>query len=93
MFLACKHVLPVMEQQSGGAIVNLASTSGIRLTGASQVGYAATKAGVIQLSRVVAVQYARQGHPREHGRAGATAHADGGGAAGAQRAGGDVEGS
>ena len=61
VFLTCKYVLPVMEKQKSGAIVNLASTSGIRFTGAFQVGYAATKAGVIQLSRVVAVQYAAKG--------------------------------
>ena len=61
VFLTLKHVLPVMEKQRAGAIVNLASTSGIRFTGAFQVGYAATKAGVIQLSRVVAVQYAPKG--------------------------------
>ncbi|MBI3375950.1 MAG: SDR family oxidoreductase [Betaproteobacteria bacterium] len=61
VFLACKHVLPVMERQRGGAIVNVASTSGIRWTGSAQVAYAATKAGVIQLSRVVAVQYAAKG--------------------------------
>jgi len=61
VFLTCKHVLPVMERQSGGAIVNLASTSGLRWTGSPQVGYAASKAGVIQLSRVVAVQYANKG--------------------------------
>jgi NAD(P)-dependent dehydrogenase (short-subunit alcohol dehydrogenase family) len=61
VFLTCKHVLPVMERQGKGAIVNIASTSGIRFTGAFQVGYAATKAGVIQLSRVVAVQYAAKG--------------------------------
>jgi len=61
VFLTLKHVLPVMEKQKSGAIVNLASTSGIRWTGAAQVGYAATKAGVIQLSRVVAVQYASRG--------------------------------
>lgn len=61
VFLTLKHVLPVMEKQKSGAIVNLASTSGIRWTGAAQVGYAATKAGVIQLSRVVAVQYAARG--------------------------------
>jgi NAD(P)-dependent dehydrogenase (short-subunit alcohol dehydrogenase family) len=61
VFLTCKHVLPVMERQKAGAIVNVASTSGIRFTGAFQVGYAATKAGVIQLSRVVAVQYAAKG--------------------------------
>lgn len=61
VFLTCKHVLPVMERQKSGAIVNLASTSGLRWTGSAQVGYAATKAGVIQLSRVVAVQYAAKG--------------------------------
>jgi NAD(P)-dependent dehydrogenase (short-subunit alcohol dehydrogenase family) len=61
VFLACKHVLPVMEKQGGGAIVNTASVSGIRWTGAAQVGYAACKAGVIQFSRVVAVQYAKKG--------------------------------
>jgi hypothetical protein len=61
VFLTCKHVLPVMEKQRSGSIINVASTSGIRFTGAFQVGYAATKAGVIQLSRVVAVQYAPKG--------------------------------
>jgi NAD(P)-dependent dehydrogenase (short-subunit alcohol dehydrogenase family) len=61
VFLGCKHVLPVMERQGGGAIVNIASTSGLRWTGAAQVAYAATKAAVIQLSRVVAVQYAAKG--------------------------------
>lgn len=44
----------------GGAIVNMASTSGMRWTGAAQIAYAATKAGVIQFSRVLAVQYAKQ---------------------------------
>ena len=61
VFLTLKHVLPVMERQGQGAVVNLASTSGIRWTGAAQVAYAASKAGVIQISRVVAVQYAAKG--------------------------------
>ncbi len=61
VFLTCKHVLPIMVRQNGGAIVNTSSTSGIRFTGAAQVGYAATKAGVIQFSRAVAVQYAPHG--------------------------------
>ncbi|MFI4994631.1 MAG: SDR family NAD(P)-dependent oxidoreductase [Hyphomicrobiales bacterium] len=61
VFLTCKHVLPVMEVQGSGAVVNLASTSGLRWTGSAQVAYAATKAGVIQLSKVVAVQYASKG--------------------------------
>jgi NAD(P)-dependent dehydrogenase (short-subunit alcohol dehydrogenase family) len=61
VFLTLKHVLPIMEQQECGAVVNVASSSGLRWTGAAQVGYAATKAGVIQMSRVVAVQYASKG--------------------------------
>jgi NAD(P)-dependent dehydrogenase (short-subunit alcohol dehydrogenase family) len=61
VFLTCKYVLPVMEAQGAGAIVNTASTSGMRWTGSAQVGYAATKAGVIQFSRVTAVQYAAKG--------------------------------
>ena len=60
VFLACKHVIPVMVDGGGGAIVNTASTSGLRWTGAAQVGYAAAKAGVIQFSRVTAVEYAPQ---------------------------------
>jgi hypothetical protein len=61
VFLTCKHALPHMLAQGSGAIVNVSSTSGIRWTGAAQIAYAATKAGVIQFSRVLAVQYAKQG--------------------------------
>jgi NAD(P)-dependent dehydrogenase (short-subunit alcohol dehydrogenase family) len=61
VFLGCKHALPVMERQGSGVIINIASSSGLRWTGSAQVAYAATKAGVIQLSRVVAVQYAPKG--------------------------------
>lgn len=61
VFLTCKHVLPHMLKQGSGAIVNISSTSGLRWTGAAQIAYAATKAGVIQFSRVLAVQYAKQG--------------------------------
>ena len=61
VFLGCKHVLPVMERQKSGAIVNLASTSGLRWSGSAHVAYAATKAGILQLSRAVAAQYAAKG--------------------------------
>jgi len=60
-FLACKHAIPVMIAQGGGAIVNTASASGLRWTGAAQVGYAAAKAGIIAMSRVIAVQHAADG--------------------------------
>jgi NAD(P)-dependent dehydrogenase (short-subunit alcohol dehydrogenase family) len=61
VFLGCKHVLPVMERQGTGAIVNISSSSGIRFTGAHQIAYAASKAGVIQFSRALAVQVAPKG--------------------------------
>lgn len=60
-FLTCKHVLPHMIAAGRGAIVNTASTSGIRWTGAAQVGYSASKAGVIAFTRAVAVQHAPDG--------------------------------
>ncbi|WP_018906891.1 SDR family NAD(P)-dependent oxidoreductase [Variovorax paradoxus] len=61
VFLTCKHVLPTMLAKGAGSIVNISSTSGLRWTGSAQVAYAATKAGVIQMSRVMAVQHAPQG--------------------------------
>jgi len=60
VFLTCKYALPEMIKKESGVIINLASTSGIRWTGSAQIAYAATKAGVIQFSRVLAVQYAKQ---------------------------------
>ena len=61
VFLTCKYVIPVMAQKGSGSIVNIASISGIRFSGAPQVGYAVSKAGVIQFGRVVAVEYAQKG--------------------------------
>ena len=60
-FLCTKAVLPLMEAQGGGAIVSISSTAAIRYTGKPQAGYAAAKAGLMQFSRVVAVDYARRG--------------------------------
>jgi NAD(P)-dependent dehydrogenase (short-subunit alcohol dehydrogenase family) len=60
IFLTCKYALPEMVKRESGSIINLASTSGIRWTGSAQIAYAATKAGVIQFSKVLAVQYAKQ---------------------------------
>jgi NAD(P)-dependent dehydrogenase (short-subunit alcohol dehydrogenase family) len=61
MFLTCKHVLPHMERQGKGAIVNIASVSGIRWLGVPYISYAATKAAIIQFTRVIALQYAQSG--------------------------------
>lgn len=61
VYLSCRHVLPTMVKQGRGVIVNTASTSGTRWTGAAQSAYASAKAGVIQFTRVVAVEYASRG--------------------------------
>lgn len=58
-FYGCKFVIPHMKRQGGGSIVNTASIAALRFSGSPQVGYAAAKAGVIQFSRVTAVEYAK----------------------------------
>jgi NAD(P)-dependent dehydrogenase (short-subunit alcohol dehydrogenase family) len=61
MFLICKQVAPHLQRRGKGAIVNIASVSGIRWLGVPYVSYAATKAAVIHFTRVIALQYARCG--------------------------------
>jgi NAD(P)-dependent dehydrogenase (short-subunit alcohol dehydrogenase family) len=60
MFLTCKYVLPHMERQGGGAIVNISSIAGIRYTGIPYITYYATKAGILQLTQGIALQYAEK---------------------------------
>jgi NAD(P)-dependent dehydrogenase (short-subunit alcohol dehydrogenase family) len=66
MFLACKHMLPLMVTQfdtegQGGAIVNIGSIAGIRWLGVPYISYATSKAAVSQFSKTVAMQYAAKG--------------------------------
>ncbi|HEY0816117.1 MAG TPA: SDR family oxidoreductase, partial [Pseudonocardia sp.] len=58
-FLACKHVLPIMEAQGHGAITNISSISGQRWVGVPMIGYAAFKAALNNFTQNVALQYAR----------------------------------
>jgi hypothetical protein len=60
VFRSCKHVIPIMVRQGGGAIVNLASIAALRYFGVDVAAYAASKAGLIHFSRVTAVKYAPQ---------------------------------
>jgi NAD(P)-dependent dehydrogenase (short-subunit alcohol dehydrogenase family) len=61
VFLTCKHVIPVMERQGGGAIINVASLGAIRHTGHYHSAYGAAKAGVMHYTRTMAVEYAPKG--------------------------------
>ena len=57
VWLAAKYCIPEMEKRGGGAIVNTASVQGL----ASQprvTAYAATKGGVIAMTRTMALDYA-----------------------------------
>lgn len=60
VWLCMKYQLPLIEASGGGAIVNVASVSGLRGE-AFQSAYAAAKGGVINLSKTVAVEYAKRG--------------------------------
>ncbi len=63
VFLCCRQAIPRLRAAGGGAIVNLSSVLG--LVGGDDDfathAYAASKAGVIGLSRAVAAHYAREG--------------------------------
>jgi NAD(P)-dependent dehydrogenase (short-subunit alcohol dehydrogenase family) len=56
MFFCCKHAVPHMQKQGGGAIVNVASIGS--LVGImAHAAYNASKGGVVALSRQMAVDY------------------------------------
>ncbi|CAM3675747.1 SDR family NAD(P)-dependent oxidoreductase [Brevibacillus invocatus] len=64
MFLCCKAVIPQMQKQQKGSIVNLGSISsfvGQEMMGKSTVLYNLTKAGALQLTRSLATRYAAEG--------------------------------
>jgi NAD(P)-dependent dehydrogenase (short-subunit alcohol dehydrogenase family) len=59
MFLTCKHVLPYMERQESGSIVNISSAAAI--CAVSMLAYKTSKAGVNALTHSIAMQYAKKG--------------------------------
>ena len=59
-FLTMKHVIPLMERQGGGSIINISSIASIRYTGVPYATYYATKAALNQLTRTTAVEYANK---------------------------------
>jgi NAD(P)-dependent dehydrogenase (short-subunit alcohol dehydrogenase family) len=61
MFLLARGAVPHMERQGSGSIVNISSINAIRTLPALSLAYAVSKAGVIALTREIAVEYAAKG--------------------------------
>ena len=61
VFLTCKAVLPVMEKQKSGVVVNNASLTAIRYIGKPQIAYASAKAAVVQFTKHVSCMWAGRG--------------------------------
>ena len=61
MVLTMKAAVPMMQGRRGGSIVNIASTQCLRGDPRPQDAYQASKAGVIALTKSIAIQYAAAG--------------------------------
>jgi NAD(P)-dependent dehydrogenase (short-subunit alcohol dehydrogenase family) len=60
VFFCMKHEIAKMLENGGGAVVNLSSVAALR--GSPTAGaYAATKAGIVALTRTAALEYCKQG--------------------------------
>jgi len=55
--LVCRHALPLVQRSGGGALVHVASVAGLRNADGPMDAYQVSKAGLISLSRAVALQY------------------------------------
>lgn len=61
MVMTCKAALPNMKTPEGGAIVNFSTIQCLRGDEKPQDAYQASKAGVIALTKSIAIQYASDG--------------------------------
>ena len=61
VYLCCKHVIPYMQRQGSGSIINTASFVAVLGAATSQISYTASKGAVLAMSRELGVQFAREG--------------------------------
>jgi len=59
MFFTCKYVLPVMEKQEKGSIINISSAAAV--SAVRYVAYKISKSGVNSLTHQLAMKYAKNG--------------------------------
>jgi NAD(P)-dependent dehydrogenase (short-subunit alcohol dehydrogenase family) len=60
VYHCCKAVLPHMQRQGRGSIINTASFVAVMGAATSQISYTASKGGVLAMSRELGVQFARE---------------------------------
>lgn len=60
VYRLCHHVLPIMQKQGSGNIINNASITAIRYIGKHQIAYASAKAAVLRFSKAMGVMYAKE---------------------------------
>jgi NAD(P)-dependent dehydrogenase (short-subunit alcohol dehydrogenase family) len=61
VYLACHHVLPIMEAQKSGSVICISSIAGLRYIGKPQVAYNTAKAAILQFVKATAIIYAAKG--------------------------------
>lgn len=71
--LSARHAIPLMRKSGGGAMVHFSSTQCLRGDDQPQDAYQVAKAGILALSKSIAIQFAKdkirsQRHPAERDR-------------------------
>jgi NAD(P)-dependent dehydrogenase (short-subunit alcohol dehydrogenase family) len=61
VYLCCQKVIPYMQAQGKGSVINTASFVAVLGSATSQISYTASKGGVLALTRELGVQFAREG--------------------------------
>jgi NAD(P)-dependent dehydrogenase (short-subunit alcohol dehydrogenase family) len=57
----CRHAIPLMQRTGAGAFVHVASVAGLRTSDGTSDAYQVSKAGLMSLSRAIALEYGPEG--------------------------------
>ena len=59
--LTCRAIVPIMEKQGNGSIINISSIAGVRHLNVPTAVYSSTKGAMIEFTKNIAIQHARSG--------------------------------